>query len=303
MAPTLSGKLLLGNINCNHEEWLAVRSNSIGSSEIPILLHQSPWQSVHDLYELKKSKNSLIFENDAMWWGKQLESLILQKFTLQTGIKHVQPFAIYADVSTDVATASPDAWLYDETVNQWGIGEVKNVSAYKRHEWTDTCPEHYRSQLLWQLGVTGLSWGYLIAKCDHELIFYKIYSSPEEFRRMLIIAKEFMFAVENNLPYTSKIKGTAVSSPTDQTTVIFDGDNSIFETFNNLQILKSEYEQKLKECDKQLKEIKEDFIALAKTAKIIISKENTWKVEIKQVNKKSFVVPSSSYKVVKLKTI
>lgn len=301
MAPLISGKLLLTNINSNCEEWLTIRSNTIGSSEIAVLLHQSPWQSVHDLYELKKTKNTTTSENDAMWWGKQLESIILQKFTLQTGIKHVQPFAIYADVTTDIATASPDAWLYDETMNQWGIGEVKNISAFKRHEWQETCPEQYRSQLIWQLGVTGLSWGYLIAKCDHELIFYKIYSSPEEFRRMLIIAKEFMFAVENNLPYTSKIKGTVTPSESEQSTVIFEGDNFIFKTYEELSVLKKGYEQKLKECEKQLKEIREDFITLAQNAERIVSKDTNWEVEIKEVIKKSYLVPSSSYKVVKIK--
>jgi len=296
----LTGRLLMENIDKNEGDWLALRQSTIGSSEIAILFGESPWQTVQDLYEQKRTGNSTIVENAAMWWGKKLESSILERFAFETKLLVKQPMAVYCDANHDFCTASPDSWVYNPDTQEYGIGEIKNISAFKRGDWETEPPEYYRMQVLWQLGVTGLPWAFLIAKMDNDLIYHKIFADSAWYEEAVSRAGEFIAAVKAGEPYQLLLPGKVEK---EETVVTYSDENGTFEKFAEFKERKAALDKESREIDKELKLIKDALVSIADGRSKIATEDGKWSVNVSEVKRGAYVVQPSSYYNVTIKNL
>ena len=60
----------------NREEWLEVRKNGIGSSEVATIVGLNPWQTPYQLWRIKTGQDAPKNENFAMKAGHYLEDAV-----------------------------------------------------------------------------------------------------------------------------------------------------------------------------------------------------------------------------------
>jgi putative phage-type endonuclease len=172
-------------------EWLAARRKGITASEIAALMGISPWSSPYKLYHQKLGLLPADEVTPAMERGNVLEPYVVEKFAaahpefavLGTGRE------LYAHPSRPWQMATPDRMVHDVVeVDRCtcGTGPMGYYGMHERHcgweldrpvavletktttdmsEWgepgTDEIPVHYRSQVLWQMDVMGVSRAYV----------------------------------------------------------------------------------------------------------------------------------------------
>jgi putative phage-type endonuclease len=291
----IRGNLLLSDINEKNEEWLKIKQFSIGSSEIAVLTGDSPFQSPYELY-IAKRDSAKLEENAAMWWGKKIEHVILERFSLETGIQHKQPWVVYADPDHPYAIASPDSFLWIAETDEYGIGEVKNVSSHSAQAWRSAPPRYYWAQLQWQLGVVGLPWGFLIAKIDHDLVYYKVDFDAEWYEQALERASAFCLALREETPYTQVLPpirpvGFSLEISDESAVTLHEDFTSHLKKYVDLNKQKAELEKQVRAIDKELQPYKDDLYAIAGANKKLVSSNQEYTVNITTVN----VKPKGSY--------
>jgi putative phage-type endonuclease len=73
-------KIIAKTEEITKEQWLAIRRNHIGGSDAGAVCNVSPWATPIDIYMDKKGIKPAIEENQAMYWGTRLESMIADEF-------------------------------------------------------------------------------------------------------------------------------------------------------------------------------------------------------------------------------
>ena len=140
------------------------RTTGIGGSDIGAIMGINPWCSPLDVYLRKVGITAEEPENEAMWWGTELEPVILRRYCEQNQRK-LAPFCHPARmIDPDWAYASPDGLIVDVghvTHPLWGV-EVKTAGATMSREWGEEdeepprIPPHYEYQCRWGMWVLGL---------------------------------------------------------------------------------------------------------------------------------------------------
>jgi len=152
----------------NHDEFLEIRSWSIGSSEIPTILGVNPYQTPYALW-LRKTGRAKPFEGNMFTRaGHKLEPVVAEYFEEETGKKVLKDSA---DVTVHFfdrykfISASPDREYMD------GAGRcILECKTTQSSVDTDEFPLYWFSQLQWQLGVLGLEKG-AVAWLERGLVF------------------------------------------------------------------------------------------------------------------------------------
>lgn len=159
--------ILLDKVSENREEWLKLRQNTLGSSEIAAAAGLSPWCSPFKLF-LDKSGRGTDFDedNDDMWLGRKMEPLIGEQFARKHNMTvRAADILVQHPVHT-WATASPDFLIEGTLVSGQAeqVLEAKNVSYRQMHKWEDdNVPDEYHCQTIWQMGCLELGAGWLAA--------------------------------------------------------------------------------------------------------------------------------------------
>lgn len=164
------------------------RSKRIGSADIASLIgledaFGSPYSVWHE-----KTHGSLVEENDAMRWGKRLEPLILEEYSLHDlagQIVSTQAHHTYAD--WPVASATLDAVAI--AGERFIAVEAKTTRDFKWNE----VPALYQAQVQWQMGVSGLTEAH-VAVLFKPTTRFEVYAIPFDkgvFRKMIDLAREF----------------------------------------------------------------------------------------------------------------
>ena len=79
-------KVLLENIHLQRDEWLKLRKNYIGSSEIGTICGLNPYSSPLQLWRYKTGRDSPREDNDFLWLGRRMEPVIGELFEKRTGL-------------------------------------------------------------------------------------------------------------------------------------------------------------------------------------------------------------------------
>jgi len=155
-------------------QWLENRSKGLGATDVAALSGVHPYETPSSVYAKKRGLIETEF-NDAMWWGKKEEPIILERWELETKmpIERVG-YRNFSHPEYPWAMCTPDAFFADYTA---GV-EAKSVGVSQRkrwgEEWTDKVPEEYYIQCQWNMFVTGLDVWYLSVKMDRTLHKFQI---------------------------------------------------------------------------------------------------------------------------------
>lgn len=174
--------------------WHNFRSKHLGASEAPILLNESDFTTIKELWELKTGKRKPFSGNFATQRGTAAEPTIRAMYEEKFGCKLTTPTLVWKE--WDVLSASLDG------ITPAGRPvEMKYPSAAK-HEMAKNgeVPHTYRAQLQQQMLVAGAS------SCDYvsydgTSIVVVDYMADKEYQdRIVKAARKFWACVESNTP-------------------------------------------------------------------------------------------------------
>jgi len=157
------------------EQWLAERQNSIGASESPAALGQSPYRSP---YQLWAEKTGLIEPADLSnfepaEWGLRCEPIIADSFSDRTG-RRVTMWLQHKSVRHPLfnwISCTPDA-IQVCPMRGEGLLQIKITHEFNAANWKDGPPLYYQIQLQHEMAVMGMEWGTLVVLIGGQRLRY-----------------------------------------------------------------------------------------------------------------------------------
>lgn len=150
----------------SHDEWLQLRRQFIGGSDIAALCGLNPWKTPLQVW-LEKKGRSIEWTSEKAELGHKLEPIIREMYEKKEGKTILLPKELYssgvAGASLDGIILRPgDAFnlkdLYD------GVFEAKHPGWRQAYRWDNNqTPEEYRCQVVWYMGILGLEWADIAA--------------------------------------------------------------------------------------------------------------------------------------------
>lgn len=186
--------------------WLANRAKRIGASDAPIVCGVSRFESPFTLYHKKvgsveEDREAVERLNEALYWGKSLEPVIVERFGKVTGmpVSREKPITVHLWREDPRLAASLDAIAVDENVPV--PLEVKNVSAYFADEWENEPPIYYVVQCQHQMMVTGAPHAYLAALVGgNQFRWAKVMRDSAFIELMRKAELEFLYRLDTRIP-------------------------------------------------------------------------------------------------------
>jgi len=164
------------------------RHKRLGSADIAALIGlEGAFGSPYSVWHAKTHETS-VEENDAMRWGKRLEPLILEEYSLHESaglILNTQAHHTYAGWPVASATLDAVAIVGDKPV----AVEAKTTRDFG---WSEV-PASYQAQVQWQMGISGLTEAH-VAVLFKPVTRFEVFSipfDPKTFAGMLKLAREF----------------------------------------------------------------------------------------------------------------
>jgi putative phage-type endonuclease len=189
------------------DEWLAERRNGLGASDVPALLGLSPYSTPWQVWVSKVTDAPEVVGTEPMRWGQVLERSILNEWTGREnylagplGQAWQHPQHEWARCTPDgvLLAAAPfmdpglsvDLWYEAEP---WAVVEVKNVRS-GADEWDrgETVPPYIVAQVQWQMFVTGLERGFVVALIGgNRLHVHELAADPAVHAEMFRVARDW----------------------------------------------------------------------------------------------------------------
>jgi putative phage-type endonuclease len=155
-------------IEMSHEEWLQVRRQGIGSSDVPPILGLIPKARTPLMVYLDKiGESGPVPDNPAMYFGRKLEPIVADTFSEMHKIQVRNDHKVRIHPEHEYMMANLDRTILPGDRKGVGILECKTTAGYVANQWPeDDCPLPYFAQIQHQLFVTGYTWGYVAALVD-----------------------------------------------------------------------------------------------------------------------------------------
>ena len=157
----------------NRKEWLKGRRNSIGASEIAVVMGISHFKTPDELWREKRGEAEPpdLSDNDRVQYGTEAEEYLRKLFALkhrrEYGMSY-HPFKVFYRTDTPYLTCTLDGELQRYSDGSRGIYECKTAlieSKRAEEEWKGNhIPQHYYTQLLQQHHCTGWKFAVLNAE-------------------------------------------------------------------------------------------------------------------------------------------
>ena len=179
--------------------WLKMRTQGIGGSDAGTIVGLNPWKSKYELW-LEKTGQVMpedISDREPVYWGNQLEDIVAQEFTRQTG-KKVRRHGMVQDEEHPFLFANVDRMIAGEKA---GL-ECKTANGFKASLWEgDEVPASYYCQCQHYMLVTGLPRWYIAALIGGNHFVSKCIERNEEDIKALFAAEaDFWQHVRKNTP-------------------------------------------------------------------------------------------------------
>lgn len=146
------------------EEWLQLRKNGIGGSDLACILGHSPYKNAKDIYKSKLEDVEQI-SNKAIEFGNDFEDIVFNAFKYK--YKNQYETLNYKDVIfknmwMPFLQASVDGVLVNKNTLEVGILEIKTAQE-KKGKWYDTygnriVPQYYLDQAIHYFNTTNVSY-------------------------------------------------------------------------------------------------------------------------------------------------
>ena len=149
----------------DRQEWLQLRGQGIGSSEVATIVGLNPWETPYQLWRRKKGLDAPKQESFAMRAGHILEDAVARFYQEESGRKVIKSSAgdwLAVDDERPYLRVSPDRTFFIE--GRSNKMENKGILECKTTQMTidpDDLPKHWFCQLQYQLGVAGYEHGAL----------------------------------------------------------------------------------------------------------------------------------------------
>ena len=133
-------------------EWLAKRRNCITGTDISAIVGLNKYSSPMQVFMEKLGLIEGAADNEAMYWGRELEPVIANRYARDHGVDLIEPGFIVID---EIFGGTPDRVIVEQKVL-----EIKTSGQFTANMWgepgTDQIPEHYMCQVQWYMMLTGL---------------------------------------------------------------------------------------------------------------------------------------------------
>ena len=149
---------LASTTNMLRDEWLAIRSKGIGSSDAAAAIGLSSYKCSLSLWLEKTGRHQPedLSNKEAVVWGTVLEPVLAKMYAERTGrkVRRVNAVLQHPDHTFMLANLDREVITEDGT----GVLEIKTAGFYSMQLWEDGVPVAYQCQVLHQLAVTGHAW-------------------------------------------------------------------------------------------------------------------------------------------------
>lgn len=184
-------RILAKTKDLTREDWLRLRTQGIGGSDVSILAGINPYKSI---YELWKEKTGQIEPEEAQseyaYFGSVLEPIVKSEFMKRTGLKVRAKNMILQSTEYPFMIADLDGMVKDQ--GELCIFEAKTASEYKLSEWKRGVPRAYILQVQHYMAVTGAGKTHIAAIVGGNHFFHYIVERDEKLiREMIAMEKEF----------------------------------------------------------------------------------------------------------------
>lgn len=172
----------------DRDAWLKVRNTGIGGSDASVIVGLNKWKSPFELWMEKTDQKEPkdLSENEAVYWGTQLEDMVAREFAKRTG-KKVQRCGVLQHDEFPFLLASIDRRIVGEDA---GL-ECKTASGYNGLEWADDeIPDAYYVQCQHYLAVTGWKRWYIACLIGGQRFVWKCVERNEDDIKALIDAEK-----------------------------------------------------------------------------------------------------------------
>ena len=190
------------------EEWLALRQNYVGGSEIAAVIGCSPWASPAKIFATKKGLVKKEPANEACYWGNVMEPILRSEFSKRTGypVKEIPYVLQAADPIYNFLIADLDGVTVEN--GKTGVIECKTANSYAAQEdWKNGepgfIPTSYYLQIQLYLYVANLDFGYIIALLGgNHFVYHRIERDNETITGMLLLARRWyeQYFLTNTMP-------------------------------------------------------------------------------------------------------
>ncbi len=171
------------------EQWIEERRKGIGGSDAAAVAGLSRYRTPIQVYMEKLGLVDPPEENEAMYWGKKLEDLVAEEFSVRTGLKVRRKNAILKHPKYPWMLANVDRLIVgrDEGL------ECKTAGAYKAGEWEgDEIPWEYAIQCYHYMAVTGYSaWWIAVLIGGNRFVYKRIDRDEEIIANLIKIEADF----------------------------------------------------------------------------------------------------------------
>lgn len=157
------GKLFTRIVCETEQDWLDVRTDGIGGSDVAAIMGLSPWKSPVEVWmeKTKRTETPDLSGKEAVAMGTELEQDVLDMYKRRHPKSHPRRVnAILQSTTRPWARASLDGICYDRELGT-GVLEIKTGSSER--DWKDGVPIHYQTQVLHYLSVTGYPFADVVA--------------------------------------------------------------------------------------------------------------------------------------------
>lgn len=175
--------------HADRAEWLQLRRSGIGGSDAAAVVGLSKYSTPLQVYYDKLGESDSDNESEAMYWGNQLEPVILKEYAERTGNTVLKPPGILRRKDAPFMLASLDGYTAD--------GKIVEIKTAGRSDgWgepgTDEIPENYLLQVQHYMAVTGFK------EADVAVLIggqdFRLYAVPaDEDLQTLLIEREAEF--------------------------------------------------------------------------------------------------------------
>lgn len=186
--------------HADQEQRNNARRNGVTATDIAIIDGTAPWGSRFHLWWQKKGLTMDIAPSEVMYWGSQLEPVILKEFSKTHPDLTVMKAGVWRNLrpGQDWMIASPDGLVHSNDGEPVGVLEVKTTRTWQQWgpEGTDLIPAYYRAQVMWQMHVCNVPTARVAVLCGGSSYReYQLCYDPVEAERLIAAGRDFWDSV------------------------------------------------------------------------------------------------------------
>lgn len=201
-----SAKRLVNTKDMAYQDWLEVRKQGIGSSDAVTACGLNPYMSMLELWLIKTGRQTQSIEDESsgiapLYWGKQLEPLVAEYYSMHTNnkVRRVNAVLQHPDPDKHFMLANLDYSVVGSDEVQ--ILECKTAGEHGAKLWRDGVPLYVLCQVQHQLAVTGKQAAHVcVLICGHETKIFKVTRSESVIEHIVQAERLFWECVENDVP-------------------------------------------------------------------------------------------------------